>query len=370
MHSIVASILLTDRGKKYVREHEIDFNVQKVYKKLVNFYANSTAARVNASNSFNHATSAKIDSWKGVTEAFIMHWQDQTRQCESLVDDKSYFSDNQKKILLENTVASLQSLCATKDQAGQLQTHNGDVLEYDQYLNLLLSAANNHDNQFTPASSKTSRRTCNAEIDKSDFYPDSEYRVKDDAEYDINASAATLLANLSNRSVGNSASCIPSADYRLLTPEAKVLWGMLPNDMKAVILKGRDNNINSYSDCNKDNFNNAKPRFNQCETVKPPNCKPNPFTKANLHELLTELLVEEEETGGIDRDAEDSDNINESCMLVNSASASRIKPGDMRNSYLLLIALSPHLLQPINLHRLKLPSNQKSQLIEKRTEKS
>lgn len=79
MHSIVASILLTDRGKKYVREHEIDFNVQKVYKKLVNFYANSTAARVNASNSFNHATSAKIDSWKGVTEAFIMHWQDQTR---------------------------------------------------------------------------------------------------------------------------------------------------------------------------------------------------------------------------------------------------------------------------------------------------
>ena len=123
--------------------------------------------------------------------------------------------------------------------------------------------------------------------------------------------------------------------------------------MKAIILKGRENNINSYSNRNKHSFYSTKPRFNQCETVKPPNYKPNPFTKTNLHELLTKLLAEEEEPGSIDPDTEASDNINESGILVNSASASRINPGDMRK----LIALSPHLLQVINLHLLKLPLN-------------
>ena len=79
----------------------------------------------------------------------------------------------------------LQSLSVIKDQAGQLETHNRDALEYDQYSNLLLLAANNHNNQFTPSSSKSSRRICKTETCDGDFYQDSEYEGNDDAEYDI-----------------------------------------------------------------------------------------------------------------------------------------------------------------------------------------
>ena len=50
MHSVFASILLTDSGKKHARQHELDLNAQKICAKLVNFYTNSTAARANASD--------------------------------------------------------------------------------------------------------------------------------------------------------------------------------------------------------------------------------------------------------------------------------------------------------------------------------
>ena len=76
----------------------------------VNFCANSIAVRVNASDLLSYMTSARIDCWKHPNEAFAMYWQDQMQWCESLVDDKNYFYDNQKKILLENAVALLQSL--------------------------------------------------------------------------------------------------------------------------------------------------------------------------------------------------------------------------------------------------------------------
>ena len=36
---------------------------------------------VNASDLLSYVTSARIDSWKGKTEAFITHWQDQIRLC-------------------------------------------------------------------------------------------------------------------------------------------------------------------------------------------------------------------------------------------------------------------------------------------------
>ena len=62
---------------------------------------------------------AKIESCKGSTEYFVLNWQDQVRIYESLVNYDIYFSDNQKKIFLENEVASVQPLLSIKDQDDQ-----------------------------------------------------------------------------------------------------------------------------------------------------------------------------------------------------------------------------------------------------------
>ena len=87
------------------------------------FYTTLVRARVSASEILSYITSVKFDSWKDTTESFILNWQDQVCLCESLVDNYSYFSENQKKILLQNSVDSVKSLRCVKDQANQLFTN-------------------------------------------------------------------------------------------------------------------------------------------------------------------------------------------------------------------------------------------------------
>ena len=84
MHSVFASALQTDIGKKYVREHESDYDAQEAYKKLVDFYTNSTKASMNAADILSYITAAKIETWKGTSQSFILHWQDQIRLYETL----------------------------------------------------------------------------------------------------------------------------------------------------------------------------------------------------------------------------------------------------------------------------------------------
>ena len=56
MCSIFSTTLQTDRGKKFVREHEDDFDAQMVYKKLHGFYTTSVEARVSASDMLSYIT--------------------------------------------------------------------------------------------------------------------------------------------------------------------------------------------------------------------------------------------------------------------------------------------------------------------------
>ena len=202
MCSVFTKVKLTNRGKRHAREDEIDFDAQKACQKLAAFCTESTAARVNASDLLTYITSAQIDSWKGTSESFIIHWQDQIRLCHSLVDHRSYFSEEQMKILLENAASTLPSLRVVKDQADQLRANNGEELRCDKYSDLLLSAATNYDNQFTIKSAKTSRRMYNTELLMDHSYShdnlccDTEYEVAEDVDYDIDAPTSTLLANL------------------------------------------------------------------------------------------------------------------------------------------------------------------------------
>ena len=82
MHFVFSTTLKTDRGKKFVRENEDDFDAKIVCKKLHGFYTTSVGARVSESGMLSWITSEKFESWKGTTEHFILNSQDQVRLCE------------------------------------------------------------------------------------------------------------------------------------------------------------------------------------------------------------------------------------------------------------------------------------------------
>ena len=105
--------------------------------------------------------------------------------------------------------------------------------------------------------------------------------VNEDVDYDIDASATTLLKNITNRANPNPDSYFPFEDYSSLTPEERDLWRKIPPNMKSIILKGRNSDSRPSSRFNSNKYNN--PSY---KTVNPPSYNGKPFTKANLHELL------------------------------------------------------------------------------------
>ena len=113
-------------------------------------------------------------------------------------------------------------LCSVKDQADQPFTHTGKLLDYEECATLMLSAKTGYDSQFTSTSTRSTRKVHYTKLGGSDFKQVSTSEVTEDLDYDIDASATTLLANMNNRGNYNSNSYLPSEDYALLTPEKRI----------------------------------------------------------------------------------------------------------------------------------------------------
>jgi hypothetical protein len=111
---------------------------------------------------------------------------------ERQVPTSDHFSDGQKRVMLANAVAPITELLQVKNNADLDQTKTGKALTYDEYFNLLLSAATAYDIQFA---NKPKRNVFmhNFSDYGDDFSPDY------DVAYDIDAPVSTLLANRTER---------------------------------------------------------------------------------------------------------------------------------------------------------------------------
>ena len=76
MCSLFSTTSQTDRGKKFFRQNENDFDDKMVYKKFHGFYATFVLSMVSESDMLSCMTSAKFDTWQGTTKTFIIKWKD------------------------------------------------------------------------------------------------------------------------------------------------------------------------------------------------------------------------------------------------------------------------------------------------------
>ena len=113
----------------------------------------------------------------------------------------------------------------------------------------------------------------------------------------------------------------PKEDYRYFSPEGRHIWCNILNGMKAFVLRSRSVNLNEgVNKHSKDGY----------KTLKPLSLPAMKFTKANLHQLLAELISEtsfsDKNEVNVPKDKTDS----ESAFLVKYTSANTINPGDIR----------------------------------------
>jgi hypothetical protein len=191
-----------------------------------------------------YITSAKVGdgNWKGTAQSFILHWQDQVRLYDKIVEPSERLSDTTKKDMLETAVHPIDMLRAVKVQADQLKVTNGHSLDYVKYSRLLISAATNYDSAYLNCKSKSVASGCRNAYTH-DIIHDTvdDYYADIDDDYGIDIGIDTIQANVnkmqSNCSSTGSSNLIAFNQWKQMSKEAQGIWETIPESDKDIILK-------------------------------------------------------------------------------------------------------------------------------------
>ena len=142
-YSVLISSLKTDFSEALVKDHEGD--AQLILELLHEHHTgNSQYSRSEINRITKYLTNIKLDdTWRGTNESFLMHYNDQLRLLDSLVDSDEKRPDNTRVTFLESAVESVPDLRRDKitDNVLQAQLDSTRPISYWSYFDLLKDAA-------------------------------------------------------------------------------------------------------------------------------------------------------------------------------------------------------------------------------------
>ena len=205
VYGVFEKTIFTNNGKDVVRSHEKDVDATEVWNKLQTLHNQSTKAKIESSTLLSYITSARLGNgeWNGTAEAFILNWKNQVRLCEKQVDPSDHFSPGQKRTMLENSVHNIKELRGVKTAADLDVAKGGTAITYDQYMALLIAAAQSYDKTFKPK--QNGKRTVYMHDVFDTFDDDSpQLQPDDDADpFDIDSPVTLIQANVHDRNRRN-----------------------------------------------------------------------------------------------------------------------------------------------------------------------
>ena len=143
LYSVLISSLKTDFSEALVKDHEGD--AQLILELLHEHHTgNSQYSRSEINRITKYLTNIKLDdTWRGTNESFLMHYNDQLRLLDSLVDSDEKLPDNTRVTFLESAVESVPNLRRVKitDNVLQAQLDSTRPISYRSYFDLLRDAA-------------------------------------------------------------------------------------------------------------------------------------------------------------------------------------------------------------------------------------
>ena len=143
LYSVLISSLKTDFSEALIKDHEGD--AQLILELLHEHHTgNSQYSRSEINRITKYLTNIKLDdTWRGTNESFLMHYNDQLRLLDSLVDSDEKLPDNTRVTFLESAVESVPDLRRGKitDIVLQAQLDSTRPISYRSYFDLLKDAA-------------------------------------------------------------------------------------------------------------------------------------------------------------------------------------------------------------------------------------
>ncbi len=149
MIAVWDTVLKTDKARQILDQHSDDGDAQKIFAELLEYYTNSTHAKINSRELLCSIFAAKLDpsSYSESYEKFILGLQDMIRAYEKQVPVVQRLPDKHKMSIIQNAVKSVQCLNQVITQADGIQSQTGNTIEYTKYLELLYGTAQVHDNE-------------------------------------------------------------------------------------------------------------------------------------------------------------------------------------------------------------------------------
>ena len=150
MFSVFDKHLLTDMGKTIVRKYVHTTDAQSVWKDFQDHMKSSSKGASEKRRLTQYVTNTTLDdNYKGTTEQFVLHFNEQFRQLEEISDPSEHFPPQIKLQLLQNAVRPIDDLriVETLDEFQSITTGYGrsSSLKYQTYYTLLINACVRYD---------------------------------------------------------------------------------------------------------------------------------------------------------------------------------------------------------------------------------
>ena len=243
MYAVFIRVLKMDKGKAIVRKYKGTFDAQSIYRELQEYALQSTQAVIDANTLLQYITTASLSdgTWNGTTEQFVLHWLEQVRLYEELVDASAALSDSIKLTLLTNAVHGHTKLSSVHNVAIQLPSHFGHAVDFTKYAELLLSECAQVDSALAHSPRKSGKRPVyftDLTIDDGEGEDHHHLSSADEVDYSIDSDPVTLLANAHKlREMSANHVLMHRDQWTGVSPEGQKIWDQLSEEDKAVILK-------------------------------------------------------------------------------------------------------------------------------------
>ena len=150
MFSVFNANLRTDMGKTIVRRHLANTDAQSVWKELSEHMRTSSKGASEKRRLTQYVINTVLDDYfKGTTEQFVLHFNEQFRQLDEISKDTEKLPSTVNLTLLQNAVRSINDLRIVKTldefQSTTYGHGSSTSLSYDTYYDLLINACVRYD---------------------------------------------------------------------------------------------------------------------------------------------------------------------------------------------------------------------------------
>ena len=150
MFSVFNPNLQTDMGKTIVRRHLANTDAQSVWKELSEHMRTSSKGVSEKRRLTQYVANTVLDdNFKGTTEQFVLHFNEQFRQLDAISEDSEKLPSIVKLTLLQTAVRSINDLriVETLDEFQSTTYGHGSTtsLSYETYYDLLINACVRYD---------------------------------------------------------------------------------------------------------------------------------------------------------------------------------------------------------------------------------